>query len=163
MAIVPDPVSICNLFVDNMDNYNSTIIRQTQYYIGLDNTEETMTLYPTLQRSPFISPVHTQSQFTDILLTLDCVAKVQYINPYTTIIWVNVQTPTDFDTRPFTIRTGIFGSSYFHYPVPISIADEIVGSVVFNLHLKIVTIERAMFSFAHFGKTYVPYIINFSP
>lgn len=163
MTTVPEPASICNSFVDTMDNYKSTTIRKTEYYIGLDNTEDTISLYPTLQRSPFVSPVATQSHFTDVVLKLDCVAKVQYINPYSTIVWVNIQTPSDFDSRPFTIRTGIFGSSNFHYPVPVSVADEIIGSVVFNLHLNIVSIERAMFSFAHFGKTYVPYIINFSP
>jgi hypothetical protein len=162
-ATVPEPKSICSSFADNIDNYKTTTIRQTQHYIGIDNLEETTFLYPSLQRSPFIPPVQTQLQLVDAIQLLDCVAKVDYINPYVTIVWVNIQTLSDFDSRPFTMRTGIFGTRDIHYPVPVPIADEIVGSVVFNLHLKIVSIDRAIYSFTHYGKTYIPYIINFSP
>lgn len=163
LSTVPAPTSICKSFADNIDDYKTTPIRQTQHYIGVDNHEETPVLYPTLQRSPFVVPLPTQSQLIDTIQSLDCVANVDYINPFLCVVWVNIQTPSDFDARPFSVRTGIYGTPNIHYPVPLAIADEIAGSVVFNLHLNIVSIERAFFTFKHYGKTYVPYIINFSP
>lgn len=157
------PDTISQSFIDNIDNYKTMTIRETQYYIGIDNVEDTISLYPTLQRSPFVPPVTTTPQLLDIIMTFDCVAKVVYVNPYTSIVWVNIQTPHDFDARPFCMRTGIFGRTDIHYPVPIATADEIVASVIFNMHLKISSIERAYFTLTNCGKTYVPYIINFAP
>lgn len=159
----PHPDTVSQSFIDNIDNYKTVTIRETQYYIGMDNTEDYLSLYPSLQRSPYIAPVATTPQLIDLITAIDCVAKVVYVNPYTTVVWVNIQTPRDIDARPFHMRTGVFGNSNVHYPVPITTADEVVGSVIFNLNLKISSIERAFFTLTNFGKTYVPYIINSAP
>jgi len=149
-------------FINSIDNYKTETIRETKHYIGIDNTTELYVLYPFIQRSPFILPVATTSQFVDGVLTIDCVARVDYVNPMLTVVWVNIQTSNDVDVRPLPLRSGIFGTQYSHYPVPISIADEIVGSVVFNMNLKITSVERPHFNLTYGGKTYVPYIVNFA-
>jgi hypothetical protein len=163
VQIPPHPDTVSQSFIDNIDDYKTITIRESNYYIGIDNTDDCLSLYPTMQRSPLIAPVATTPQLIDVVSAIDCVAKVVYVNPCTTVVWVNIQTPHDFDSRPFHMRTGVFGNPNFHYPVPITTADEVVGSIVFNLNLKISSIERAFFTLTNFGKTYVPYIINSAP
>jgi hypothetical protein len=152
----------------DMDTIKTKVIRESiDASIGMDvSYQEMMDKFyeprtKLIQRSIHFPAVNTIDQWDEIVNGFTCVAKVDYINPCLSIVWVNVESPNDKKT------TGNGGSVFTianqYYPVKLHIADDIMASVVFNIHLGIHKIERCLFEYTckHTGHVFVPYTVEF--